>query len=84
MGSPAPTSSQWPTSLAAARAPSNLAQAGAPHDCHSRAGYGVEVVLAADIQMLIGSGMPVVLAIGFVAILALRRRDRRRSDPDDD
>jgi len=42
------------------------------------------VVLAADIQMIIGSGMPVVLAIGFAGILALRRRDRRRSDPGDD
>jgi hypothetical protein len=38
------------------------------------------VVLATDVQMLIGSAMPVVLAIGFGAILALRRRDRRRSD----
>jgi len=42
------------------------------------------VVLAADIKMIIGSGMPVVLAIGFAAILVLRRRDRRRSDPGDD
>ena len=42
------------------------------------------VVLAADIQMIIGSGMPLVLAIGFAAILVLRRRDRRRSDPRED
>jgi len=42
------------------------------------------VVLAADIQMIIGSGMPLVLAIGFGAILVLRRRDRRRGGPDDD
>ena len=42
------------------------------------------VVFAADIQMIIGSGMPVVLAIGFAAILVLRRRDRRRGDPGDD
>jgi hypothetical protein len=42
------------------------------------------MVLATDIQMLIGSGMPVVLAIGFGAILLLRRRDRRRNDPGDD
>ena len=42
------------------------------------------VVLATDIQMLIGSGMPVVLVIGFAAILALRRRDRRRSEPGND
>jgi hypothetical protein len=38
------------------------------------------VVLATDIQMLIGSGMPIVLAIGFGVILMVRRRDRRRSD----
>jgi len=43
----------------------------------------LSVVLAADIQMIIGSGMPVVLAIGFGAILVLRRRDRRRGDPGD-
>lgn len=42
------------------------------------------VVIATDIQMLIGSGMPVVLAIGFAAILLLRRRDRRRSDSGDE
>jgi len=42
------------------------------------------VVLAADIQMIIGSGMPLVLAIGFGAILMLRRRDRRRDDPGND
>ena len=42
------------------------------------------MVLAADIQMIIGSGMPLVLAIGFAAIMVLRRRDRRRRDPDDD
>jgi hypothetical protein len=42
------------------------------------------VVLAADIQMIIGSGMPLVLAIGFGAILMLRRRDRRRGDPGED
>ena len=42
------------------------------------------VVLATDIQMLIGSWTPVVLAIGFCAILVLRRRDRRRSDSDDE
>ena len=42
------------------------------------------VVIAADIQMLIGSGMPLVLAIGFGAILLLRRRDRRRSDSGDE
>ena len=42
------------------------------------------VVLAADIQMIIGSGMPLVLAIGFAAIMVLRRRDRRRNDADDD
>ena len=41
------------------------------------------VVLAADIQMLIGSWLPVVLVIGFIAILALRRRDRRRGDADE-
>jgi len=46
--------------------------------------YGARVVLAADIQMIIGSGMPLVLAIGFGAILLLRRRDRRRGDRDDD
>ncbi len=42
------------------------------------------VVLATDVQMIIGSGMPLVLAIGFGAILVLRRRDRRRSDAGDD
>jgi hypothetical protein len=42
------------------------------------------VVLATDVQMLIGSAMPVVLAIAFAAILVLRRRDRRRADPDND
>jgi len=42
------------------------------------------VVLATDIQMLIGAWTPVVLAIGFCAILLLRRRDRRRGDSDDD
>lgn len=42
------------------------------------------MVLAADIQMIIGSGMPLVLAVGFAAIMVLRRRDRRRGDPDDD
>jgi len=42
------------------------------------------MVLATDIQMIIGSGMPVVLAIGFGAIMVLRRRDRRRSDSGDD
>lgn len=42
------------------------------------------VVLAADIQMIIGSGMPLVLAIGFGAILMLRRRDRRRDEPGGD
>jgi len=42
------------------------------------------VVLAADIQILIGAWTPVVLAIGFCAILVLRRRDRRRSDSDDE
>jgi hypothetical protein len=42
------------------------------------------VVLATDIQMIVGSGMPVVLALGFGAILVLRRRDRRRTDPDDE
>ncbi|MDP2710008.1 MAG: hypothetical protein Q8O56_02195 [Solirubrobacteraceae bacterium] len=41
-------------------------------------------MLATDIQMLIGSGMPVVLAAGFIAILVLRRRDRRRSDSRDE
>jgi hypothetical protein len=38
------------------------------------------VVFATDIQTFIGSAMPIVLAIGFVAILVLRRRDRRRRD----
>jgi hypothetical protein len=42
------------------------------------------VVLATDIQMLVGAWTPVVLAIGFCAILVLRRRDRRRSDSDDE
>lgn len=41
-------------------------------------------MLAVDIQMLIGSWTPVVLAIGFCAILLARRRDRRRGDADDD
>jgi len=42
------------------------------------------MVLAADVLMIISSGMPVVLAIGFGAIMVLRRRDRRRGDPGDD
>ncbi len=40
--------------------------------------------LAADIQMIIGSSMPLVLVLGFAAIMVLRRRDRRRGRPDDD
>lgn len=39
--------------------------------------------LAADVQQIIGSGMPLVLAIGFGAIVLLRRRDRRRGGDDD-
>jgi hypothetical protein len=46
--------------------------------------YRPGVVIATDVQMIIGSAMPVVLAIGFAAILVLRRRDRRHSEPDDD
>lgn len=42
------------------------------------------MVLAADIQSLIGSGMPLVIALGFGAIMLARRRDRRRSDAGDD
>jgi hypothetical protein len=37
------------------------------------------VILAADVQMIIGSAMPIVLAAAFAAIMFLRRRDRRRS-----
>ena len=42
------------------------------------------VVLAADILTIIGSGLPLVLALGFAAIMVLRRRDRRRSRPGDE
>jgi hypothetical protein len=42
------------------------------------------VVLATDIQMIIGSGMPLVLMAGAGAILYLRRRDRRRSELEED
>lgn len=49
-----------------------------------RAGTVPSMVLAADIQSLIGSGMPLVIAIGFGAIMWARRRDRRRSDAGDD
>jgi hypothetical protein len=41
------------------------------------------MVLAADIQQIIGSAMPVVLGVGFFAIVLARRRDRRRSDAED-
>jgi hypothetical protein len=41
------------------------------------------VVLAADVQQIIGSAMPLVLALGFGAIMLLRRRERRRGDQED-
>lgn len=40
--------------------------------------------LAADVQQIIGSGMPLVLALGAGAILLLRRRERRRGADEDD
>ena len=33
--------------------------------------------LAADVQQIIGSAMPLVLILGFAVIALLRRRDRR-------
>jgi hypothetical protein len=44
----------------------------------------LSVALVTDVQTFIGSGMPVVLAIGFGAIILLRRRDRRRRDSGSD
>jgi hypothetical protein len=44
----------------------------------------LSVALVTDVQTFIGSGMPAVLAIGFGAIMLLRRRDRRRRHSDSD
>ncbi|MEA2255698.1 MAG: hypothetical protein QOG35_1743 [Solirubrobacteraceae bacterium] len=42
------------------------------------------VVLATHVQTLVASAIPVVLAIGFGALLVLRRRDRRRGETSND
>jgi hypothetical protein len=71
--------------------PANAAEpwaAGSEAEAKRRSSRGPDtvpsVVLATHVQTLVASAIPVVLAIGFGALLVLRRRDRRRGETSND